>query len=177
MVRNSNSGRENQRKKQAGEYIVAAELCRRSFFATTFTGNMPDFDILAIDDFGNSKKIQVKTKTTDNWNLNANKFLEIEKIEDKTNIIQRIVGFNKSVDTSIIFVFIDLNQNQSQDAIQTCDFFLIKTPDLQKIMRENYENHLEKHGGVRPKNSKSVHTKVTKEDLIDYRDNWKILYT
>jgi len=62
MTNDSTSGKENQRKKQAGEYIVAAELCRRGFFATTFTGNMPDFDILAIDDSGNLMKIQVKKK-------------------------------------------------------------------------------------------------------------------
>lgn len=43
------TGRENQLTKQVGEYLVAAELCRRGFIATTFTGNVPDFDIIASD--------------------------------------------------------------------------------------------------------------------------------
>ncbi len=41
------TGRDNQLKKQAGEYLVAAEMCRRGFIATTFTGNVPHYDIIA----------------------------------------------------------------------------------------------------------------------------------
>ena len=44
------TGRENHLVKQVGEYLVAAELCRRGFIATTFTGNVPEFDLLAIDE-------------------------------------------------------------------------------------------------------------------------------
>ena len=41
------SGRKNLLTKQIGEYLVAAELGRQGLIATTFTGNVPDFDILA----------------------------------------------------------------------------------------------------------------------------------
>lgn len=41
------TGRDNQRTKQVGEYLVAAEVCRRGFIATTFTGNVPHYDIIA----------------------------------------------------------------------------------------------------------------------------------
>jgi len=34
------TGRSNYLTKQAGEYLVAAELSRRGFIATTFTGNV-----------------------------------------------------------------------------------------------------------------------------------------
>lgn len=44
------TSREMQPIKQVGEYLVAAKLCRRGFIATTFTGNIPEFDLLAIDD-------------------------------------------------------------------------------------------------------------------------------
>jgi len=40
-------GRKNQLTKQIGEYLVAAELGRRGFLATTFTGNVPHYDVLA----------------------------------------------------------------------------------------------------------------------------------
>ena len=33
------SGRNNQLLGATGEYLVAAELCRRGLIATTFTGN------------------------------------------------------------------------------------------------------------------------------------------
>ncbi len=32
---------------QAGEHLVAAELHRRGAYAVTFSGNMPDIDVLA----------------------------------------------------------------------------------------------------------------------------------
>ena len=54
------TGRGNQLTKQAGEYIVAAELSRRGFVATTFTGNVPADDIVAVDDQGGQALVQVK---------------------------------------------------------------------------------------------------------------------
>ncbi len=44
------SGRNTQLTRQIGEYLAAAELGRRNWVATTFTGSLPGFDILAIDD-------------------------------------------------------------------------------------------------------------------------------
>ena len=46
------TGRSKYLTKQAGEYLVAAELSRRGYIATTFTGNVPDYDIIAVDDSG-----------------------------------------------------------------------------------------------------------------------------
>jgi hypothetical protein len=42
------TGRSNYLTKQTGEYLVAAELSRRGFIATTFTGNVPHYDIVAV---------------------------------------------------------------------------------------------------------------------------------
>jgi len=36
------TGRSNKLVGQTGEYLVAAELSRRGYIATTFTGNVPD---------------------------------------------------------------------------------------------------------------------------------------
>jgi hypothetical protein len=40
------TGRQMKLVGQTGEYLVAAELGRRGLIATTFTGNVPDYDIL-----------------------------------------------------------------------------------------------------------------------------------
>jgi len=82
----------------------------------------------------------------------------------------------KNIDTSIIFIFIDFNQNFLKDAPQKDEFFLISINELQKIIEVNYQNHLIKCNGIRPINSKSVHTKVTNMDLIKFKDNWEILH-
>jgi len=55
------SGRSNKLVGQAGEYLVAAELARRGLIATTFTGNVPDYDIIASSENGKCLLIQVKT--------------------------------------------------------------------------------------------------------------------
>jgi len=44
------TGREIQLTQHRGEYLVAAELCRLGYLATTFTGNVPDIDIIAVND-------------------------------------------------------------------------------------------------------------------------------
>jgi hypothetical protein len=54
------TGRDNQLTKQVGEYLVAAEVCRRGFIATTFTGNVPHYDIIASNASGRHQAIQVK---------------------------------------------------------------------------------------------------------------------
>jgi hypothetical protein len=42
-------GRSNQLTKQVGEYLVACELARRGLLVATFSGNVPDFDLIATD--------------------------------------------------------------------------------------------------------------------------------
>ncbi len=100
------TGRQIQLIKQVGEYLVAAELCRRELIATSFTGNVPVFDILAITHDETMKTIQVKTTTThDGWNLDAAKFLEFVPQVDK---LQYINGFKKLPNLDTIFCFVIL---------------------------------------------------------------------
>ena len=49
-----------QLSKQLSEHLVVAELARRGIFATPFSGNVPDFDILAFKS-GKSVPFQVKS--------------------------------------------------------------------------------------------------------------------
>jgi hypothetical protein len=46
------SGRNNKLVGQTGEYLVAAELSRRVLITTTFTGNVPYYDIIATNEKG-----------------------------------------------------------------------------------------------------------------------------
>jgi len=54
------TGRSIQLNKQIGEYLVASELARRGFLVATFSGNVPDFDIIAGDPEGNTILTQIK---------------------------------------------------------------------------------------------------------------------
>ncbi|MEY4947887.1 MAG: hypothetical protein RL698_98 [Pseudomonadota bacterium] len=48
------SGRRNKLVGQIGEFLVCAELGRLGYVATPFSGNVPDFDIIAVDESGQS---------------------------------------------------------------------------------------------------------------------------
>jgi hypothetical protein len=72
------TGRSKYLTKQAGEYLVAAELSRRGYIATTFTGNVPYYDIIAVDDSGGHVVVQVKAIAGKSWQFNATDFAEIE---------------------------------------------------------------------------------------------------
>ncbi|HOU14094.1 MAG TPA: hypothetical protein PKZ84_13360 [Anaerolineae bacterium] len=70
------TGRSNQLTKQLGEYLVACELARRGFVVATFSGNIPDFDLIATDFKGTSYPIQVKTMRGGAWQFSLNKLQE-----------------------------------------------------------------------------------------------------
>lgn len=140
------TGRENQLTKQVGEYLVSAELCRREFVATTFTGNIPEFDILAVNGSNETIPLRVKTIKQSTWQLNAGNYLDIE-IQDDTDLKQIIKGI-KQLTPNIIYVFVKLI-GRGKD-----DFYIIKIKDLQDIIFKGYSKYLDKHKGRRPKNSK-----------------------
>jgi hypothetical protein len=53
------TGRDVQLTRQIGEYLVCAELGRRGWIATTFTGSVPGFDILAANPIASAARICV----------------------------------------------------------------------------------------------------------------------
>src|SRR5512136_953374 len=61
------TGRSNKLVGQTGEYLVAAELSRRGLIATTFTGNVPHYDIIASNESGQHVSVQVKASRNASW--------------------------------------------------------------------------------------------------------------
>jgi hypothetical protein len=84
IIRNTQShegfvktGRGTDLTKQPGEYLVAAELSRRGYITTTFTGNLPCYDIIAVDDCGGHVVVQVKAIAGKSWQFKATDFADI----------------------------------------------------------------------------------------------------
>lgn len=159
------SGRQNQLTKQTGEYLVCAELCRRGYITTSFTGNVPDYDVIAIDKNNKAIQIQVKTIKSGTWQLNARNYLDIKITEDGRQLIQKKACSNKE----LIYIFIKLD-NYGKD-----EFYLIKLKDLQNIIFQGYKSYLDSHNGKRPRNPESTHTDLSQEQLNKYKDNWELL--
>ena len=159
------TGRSIQLTKQIGEYLVAAELCRRGLIATTFTGNVPEFDILAINDKYETIPVQVKAIRGSSWQFDARRYIEIE-IE---NGVQKVTGKTKPPYKNLIHVFVKL-KGQGQD-----EFFIFGIEDLQDIIYRHYQENLKKQQGRRPKNPESTHAAIGPKDLIQFKDKWETI--
>src|SRR5690606_37713034 len=69
--RDMRKGFSNKLVGQTGEYLVAAELSRRGLIATTFTGNVPHYDIIASHEIGRHVSVQVKASRGPSWHFGS----------------------------------------------------------------------------------------------------------
>lgn len=160
-------GRNNKIVGQTGEYLVAAELSRRGLICTTFTGNVPHYDVIASNEAGEHISVQVKASFSDSWQFaDVGDFCEIQ-----FNGTQQIVGENKSCPVKslvVVFVTIDLHRRD--------EFYVMTWEELRAVIVANHKRYLDKHLGVRPKNYKSLHVGVRSEHLLHYKDNWEVVF-
>ena len=173
IIRNMVTGRQKQLIKQVGEYLVAAELCRRELIATSFTGNVPIFDILAINSDNVMKTIQVKATTTDGgWNIDAGNYLEIEHLTDKS---QHVKGIRNLSNKNTIFCFVKLGSFGKEITTDSDEFYLLSIEELQKIIEQRYSVYLSKVNPIRPRRHESHHMKIKKEFITGFKDNWRCI--
>ena len=158
------TGRGNQLTKQVGEYLVAAELGRRGYVAATFSGNVPEYDIIATDSQFRSVPVQVKAITGKSWQLDFSRFAEV-RFEDRQQIIER----PKKQPRPIACVMVALGDYGSDR------FYILEWRRLRDILVRAYRANLERKGGVRPVRYDSLHTAVSEVELSKYRDNWSLL--
>src|SRR2546430_7316280 len=98
------NGRRNKTTQQAGENLVCAELSRKGFVATTLAGNVPLFDLLAVDSAGSVHLVQVKAIRSSSWQFDAADFVRI-KIEGTR---QRTMGRNPLPLPDLVIVLVRL---------------------------------------------------------------------
>ena len=159
------TGRSMQLTKQIGEYLVCAELCRRGLISTTFTGNVPIFDVIAINEKLETIPIQLKTIAGGSWQFDAKTFLEIS-ISNGTQTVKEKTSLPNP---DLIYVFVRL-RGQNQD-----EFYICGMTDLQDIIYRNYTGWLAKKKGKRPRNPKSTHCAVSPDDLKHYKNKWEMI--
>ncbi len=160
------TGRSNQLTKQVGEYLVACELARRGLLVATFSGNVPDFDLIATDLKGISCPIQVKTIRGGAWQFSIDKFVEITFDGQK-----QVVGRKKPLlIPQLVSVFVVAGENYGEDK-----FYVVEWSKVQEILIAHHARYLDSHGGVRTKVFDSLHCSLAESELREYRDNWSII--
>jgi hypothetical protein len=158
------TGRSNKLVGQTGEYLVAAELSRRGLIATTFTGNVPHYDIIASDESGRHVSVQVKSASGSSWQLgDITRFCEIS-FEGK----RQIVGNKIRCPVRRLVVVLVKIEGDGRDR-----FYILTWNKLRDLMVNQRVKFLQKHGGIRPKNWKSLHSAIFEKELQRYLDKWE----
>lgn len=139
------TARSNQLTKQVGEYLVACELARRGLLVATFSGNVPDFDLIATDFKGFSCPIQVKTIRRGAWQFSIDKFADITFDGSR-----QLIGRKKPLPIpQLVCVFVLAAEKYGED-----QFFVLEWAKVQDIVISSYRRWLDTHGGVRPKKNR-----------------------
>lgn len=153
------TGRSIQLARQIGEYLAAAELGRRGWIATTFTGSLPGYDILGVNPDGRIIEVQVKAIRSSSWQLSVDQFLDVEIVDG----VQFVRGVRAIKTARRICMFIELREYGS-DVFYLCDL-----TELQELLRADYKD------GARPRNPRTFHHALYPKRIAHLRDNWKIL--
>ena len=165
-----NKGLRNKLAGQVGEYLVCAELGRRGLIATSFTGNVPDFDLIVADSSLLTITIQVKTSRSDNWPTNARLWIDIEIDDEQKKQIDH--GDREITNPALIYICVNLAEANS---LEIDRFFILTKRDLQIICAKNYREWISKYDWKRPRNYKSLDNRYTISDLVPYENNWELL--
>ena len=153
-------GRSRTLTGQVGEYLVAAELARRGLIATTFTSNVPYYDIVASDARGRHVSVQVKTSNSDTWQFRVDNFCAIT-FRGKRQVIGRPV---REPVLRLVVVLVQLGERDR--------FYVCSWKALRKIVIRGHRAWLDKHGGRRPKNPESLHVSVSERSIRRFEGDW-----
>lgn len=157
------TGRSNKLVGQTGEYLVAAELSRRGLIATTFTGNVPHYDIIASDETGRHVSVQVKAGRKGSW-----QFSDITRFCEITFDGRRqIVGEPKPCPVRrLVLVFVRIEEDGNDR------FYILTWQRLRDLLIKRHKAYLQRHDGVRPQRWDSLHSAIPEGDLRPYLDKW-----
>jgi len=163
-------GLNNKLAGQIGEYLVCAELGKRGYIATSFTGNVPEFDLIVANNNLDTIPIQVKTSRGHSWPTKANLWIDIEI--DEINKRQIDHGNQAISNPDLIYVCVALSKPDSKEKDR---FFILQKKKIQLICTANYRAWMLKHNWKRPRNYKSLDNRYEINDMLEFENNWKLI--
>lgn len=144
---------------------MAAELARRGYVSTTFTGNVQHYDIIASNNRGRHATVQVKAIRGASWVFSVSAFCEIEFSGSK-QVIRRS---KRCPIPGLVCVLVALRE-YGQDR-----FFICRWEKLRDLVVTGHRRYLEKHGGQRPKNPRSLHAALPLAKVEPFEGNWALI--
>jgi hypothetical protein len=157
------TGRSNKLVGQTGEYLVAAELSRRGLIATTFTGNVPHYDIIASNERGQHVSVQVKASRGSSWQFGDIRCFCDISFKGKRQIVGKP---NRPPVSRLIVVFVKIDPNGSDE------FFILPWQRLRDLVVKGHKAYLARHSGMRAEKWDSFHGAISEKTLRPYKDRW-----
>lgn len=137
----------------AGEHFVVAEVHRRGGYAVTFSGNMPNIDVLASDTrHGDVVKIQVKTKTGGTWQTRTTRGQPRTEPDTEDRF----------------WVLVDLSGEHP-------DYYVVPEWWMQNDIYEAHAAYLARNAGKRARNNDSTHHAIPTARLAEWKGRWDVL--
>lgn len=164
-------GRNNQLTGQIAEHLVVAELGRRGLAATGFSGNIPTFDVLAVDANCRVVPIQVKASNGDNWPSDARTWMDISVEPD--SLRQHFRGPSMLTTLGLIYVCVAI---APQGADRRDRFFVLTMEDLQRVCIEAYSHWMVPKDWKRPRNPHSFDCRYETKHLASFENNWSLIH-
>jgi hypothetical protein len=164
------TGKRNKLTGQIGEHLVSAILGTMGFYASPYSGNVPGFDITAV----NSKTLRsfpIQVKTSNGGALVHSVIHKwIEHRVDENNY-QHLGEFLKLPNPNIIWVMVQIRNNE----LSTARYFVCTEAQIQMKIVECFKNFMEKHNYRRPGGGASPQAVLNIKDVQEFEDNWEIL--
>ena len=161
-------GLNNKLAGQIGEYLVCAELGRHGLIATSFTGNVPEYDLIVCDDALNTVPIQVKTSRGDSWPSSADLWLNIEIDDNEKKQIN--LGAKEISHPDLIYVCVSLGADRKSDR-----FFICTKANIRDACVSTYTTWMDQKDWKRPRNYKSFDNRYSVNELCVFEDNWSLV--
>lgn len=157
--------RANKLTGAVGEFLVAAELCRRGLLATPFAGNVPHYDIIASGQAGGHVAVQVKAINGHAWQFDVRKFQDVHMDEDGK---RQVLGpLEQEPFPDLICVLVVLKMT-GQDR-----FFILEWKELQNLVVRHHTEYLSKHNFARPRVPDSFHTSLAISEVEPFENEWR----
>ena len=144
-------GLSNKLAGQIGEYLVCAELGKRGYISTSFTGNVPECDLIVANSQLKTIPIQVKTSRSLSWPSRADLWIDIEINDKEKRQIDK--GDRKISNPNLVYICVALNEPEEK---QRDRFFILTKSDIQNVCASNYREWMNGINWKRPRNYKSL---------------------
>jgi hypothetical protein len=164
------TGKSNKLTGQIGEHLVSAILGTMGYYASPYSGNVPGFDITAVDsETLQSFPIQVKTSNGGALVHSViNKWVEHRIEKDNYQYIGDKLKLKKP---DMIWVMVKLENND----LSSARYFICTEEQVQAKIIERFKQFMEKHNYRRPGGGASTQAILNLKDVLEFEDNWEIL--